>query len=939
MGSTELIASYNCRGLPIDPDNLKFKPDIFNIFDNDLTSFILLQETFLIKQELDYLNSLYPGFHGIGTATVDGKKEIMQGHAPGGVAIFWKAKFDSIILPIVFPYDWIIGVELKFGAKKCIILNVYMPCESSEEHEEQFLENLGNITAILSELDCTCIYILGDWNSDMNGGVFIEHLKLFLSDNNLIFSSELLLPADSFTYLSEAWGTTSWLDHCVSTSDAHDCIQQLHIDYNGALSDHFPIYMSLATEHIPELSEKTNNYTPKFDWSRIEPEKISEYTFKTDEHLSKIDIKTDCLACQDANCSDQDHLKDLNKLYDSIVDCLQNSGNEIRSPNKPRNFKPRPGWKEHVADLHESARDFLAIWTEAGKPRFGYLFEMMTKSRLRFKYALRSIKRKEEKIKCDNLAKVFLHSSPQSFWKEIRKINCARSSLPSSIEGMSTEDEILELWRKHYSELFNCIQGSKSNNSKFGPLSFSGEMIVTSAEITEHIKKLKDNKACGQDGIHSEHLKFASARLSTLLALCFTSFLIHGVLPDNIMSVVLVPVIKDKAGKINSKDNYRPIALASILSKIFEMVILDRISIYLLTNDNQFGFKKKLGTDSCIYVMKQIIDQYNSLNGSVFMCFLDASKAFDRVNHNALFSKLQKRGVPLFIIRILSYWYSNQTMCVRWSNKTSSSFTVSNGVRQGSILSPYLFNIYMDDLSDDLNSTPIGCYIGKSLFNHLMYADDLVLMCPSATGLRLLLKVCHRFGISNDVKFNSSKSSIMICRSKSMLSIEFGDFLIGNDVIPYKPIVKYLGHYISDDMSDNRDIKRQYQYLYGRANMLVKKFKNCSDDIKVQLFRSYCTGMYTGQLWWNYSKCVIRKLIVAYNRAFRLLMGYPRDCSASGMFANNRLPSAQAILRNLCYKFIKRLEESENNLIHNIRNSDIWFHSNIRKHWLSILYM
>ena len=146
--------------------------------------------------------------------------------------------------------------------------------------------------------------------------------------------------------------------------------------------------MSLATEHIPELSEKTNNYTPKFDWSRIEPEKISEYTFKTDEHLSKIDIKTDCLACQDANCSDQDHLKDLNKLYDSIVDSLQNSGNEIRSPNKPRNFKPRPGWKEHVADLHESARDFLAIWTEAGKPRFGYLFEMMTKSRLRFKYAL-----------------------------------------------------------------------------------------------------------------------------------------------------------------------------------------------------------------------------------------------------------------------------------------------------------------------------------------------------------------------------------------------------------------------------------------------------------------------------------------------------------------------------------------------------------------------
>ena len=74
------------------------------------------------------------------------------------------------------------------------------------------------------------------------------------------------------------------------------------------------------------------------------------------------------------------------------------------------------------------------------------------------------------------------------------------------------------------------------------------------------------------------------------------------------MSVVLVPIIKDKAGKINSKKNYRPIALASIISKVLELIILDRISMYLTTNDNQFGFKKKLGTDTCIYVLKEVID-------------------------------------------------------------------------------------------------------------------------------------------------------------------------------------------------------------------------------------------------------------------------------------------------------------------------------------------
>ena len=106
------------------------------------------------------------------------------------------------------------------------------------------------------------------------------------------------------------------------------------------------------------------------------------------------------------------------------------------------------------------------------------------------------------------------------------------------------------------------------------------------------------------------------------------------------LSVMLVPVIKDKAGKISSKDNYRPIALASVISKLVEVIMLDRIETYMITNPNQFGFKRKHGTIFCInmhtfdmylllgiYVLKEIIDLYRKLNGSVFVCFLDASKA------------------------------------------------------------------------------------------------------------------------------------------------------------------------------------------------------------------------------------------------------------------------------------------------------------------------
>ena len=89
-----------------------------------------------------------------------------------------------------------------------------------------------------------------------------------------------------------------------------------------------------------------------------------------------------------------------------------------------------------------------------------------------------------------------------------------------------------------------------------------------------------------------------------------------------IIIIIIIPVIKDKAGKISSKDNYRPIALASVISKLVEVIMLDRIEMYMITNPNQFGFKRKHGTDKCIYVLKEIIDLYRKLNGSVFVCFM-----------------------------------------------------------------------------------------------------------------------------------------------------------------------------------------------------------------------------------------------------------------------------------------------------------------------------
>ena len=122
--------------------------------------------------------------------------------------------------------------------------------------------------------------------------------------------------------------------------------------------------------------------------------------------------------------------------------------------------------------------------------------------------------------------------------------------------------------------------------------------------------KLDLHKACGSDVICSEHLTYASNVLGPLLtlAMCFTGFISHGFLPESMLSFVLVPVIKDTTGKISSKDNYRPIALASVISKLIEVIMLDIIENNMNTHPNQVGFKRKHDTDQCIYVLKECID-------------------------------------------------------------------------------------------------------------------------------------------------------------------------------------------------------------------------------------------------------------------------------------------------------------------------------------------
>ena len=145
--------------------------------------------------------------------------------------------------------------------------------------------------------------------------------------------------------------------------------------------------------------------------------------------------------------------------------------------------------------------------------------------------------------------------------------------------------------------------------------------------------------------------------------------------------------------------------------------------------------------------------------------------------------------------------------------------------------------------------------IGGMLVNHLMYADDLLTFSPSSAGQQELLNICSDYGVEFDIKYNSSKSAVLICRTKQDRWLNFPVFKLSNNCFEVCKKIKYLGHCIADDMDDDDDdICRQGCRLYAQANTIARKFSYCSTKVKVALFKAYCTPLYTAHLWSSYKK-------------------------------------------------------------------------------------
>ena len=554
--------------------------------------------------------------------------------------------------------------------------------------------------------------------------------------------------------------STSWLDHIVSTEKLARLITNVTAEYEAALFDHFPICFNIDVAICNIFNNKNDNIVSDFvKWHKMEErDKLSIKANIDSEIIKKKILLCDVFTCFDLNCNNSRHKENLNDALITIKNVLIQSTENFKFV-KRKKFKVIPGWNDHVKDFYNEARKDFHKWRENGKPANGILKENMRNSRAKFKCALNKCKQNETDIRNEKLLDNFKDKDYNAFWKEVHKTGQHNTLYPLEIDEVKDDLGISNLFSDRFRSVLNKNSDKQSGKHKKLRLTEKQKLEVlirfSKEDIRRAIKSLKDG--IGFDQIHSNHLKFESEMLIELLSSLFTSFIVHSYIPIDMLRGIITPIIKDKLGDLSKSVNYRPVMSSSVVLKLFEYCLLNLIEPLINLNDRQHGFRKRYSTSTACVALRETILYYTESNSNVYTSFIDISKAFDSVNHEKLIKKLSRKGIPDYVTRLIEYWYQNQFVKVKYKSCYSAEWRISNGVRQGGILSGLFFNIYIDSLLEKISSLNVGCSLGIIRSNVIAYADDLVLIAPSKNALQILVNEALSEANKLDLDFNQDQ--------------------------------------------------------------------------------------------------------------------------------------------------------------------------------------
>ena len=302
----------------------------------------------------------------------------------------------------------------------------------------------------------------------------------------------------------------------------------------------------------------------------------------------------------------------------------------------------------------------------------------------------------------------------------------------------------------------------------------------------------------GNDEVLPEWVKYGGARMTYVLWMLVNLVWISEKTPEGWAKGVISLLYKD--GDPRDPLNYRGITLLSVVAKLFASVLNRRLMSFCeeggLLADEQAGFRTGRNCMDHIFTIKEILETRRKRKENTFACFIDIRKAYDSVCRDALWCSLWDKGIRGRLARVLRAYYSDVQSCCKVGSERTDWFDVETGLRQGCVMSPILFDIFIDGLIGELRAVKRGVPIdpggdpcGERL-NVLAYADDLVLLAESEWDLQILMRQvaswCRRFRL----KVNMKKTKVVVFGKKSCEKFQF---TMDGEQVEQLDEYKYLG--------------------------------------------------------------------------------------------------------------------------------------------------
>lgn len=322
--------------------------------------------------------------------------------------------------------------------------------------------------------------------------------------------------------------------------------------------------------------------------------------------------------------------------------------------------------------------------------------------------------------------------------------------------------------------------------------------------------------------------------------------------PDAFRKSIIFPI--HKKGNPNEPSNYRAISFTDAAAKIFCSLLTTRLNKFIeerrILSEFQAGFREGYGTNDHIFTLTNTIEMYKIKGKKLYCMFIDFKAAFDHVNREALIYKLSRFGISFKFLHIIKSLYKDTKSAVWDGSEVSEEFATLSGLKQGCIISPTLFNLFINDIVDIL---PGGAKIMDLVIKILLYADDLVIFAETPESLQLMINRIKAYCEQWNLAVNLDKSKIMVFKGNSKIA-RSEKWYWGSDVISIVKEYKYLGIWITPRMNKSKHFEEKYKQAVRILGSTWRTFmgnKEIATSTKYHIFQSVIRSVicYAGQTW------------------------------------------------------------------------------------------